>query len=421
MTYDIALETWEHAKILTNRLDIATVINDGQLYCAGGVILTAPSDPNQIPDILEFDIVEIIDANTLELIDSAHLSIPRNGISAVSIGTKILFAGGENTDFYFDGDGNFMGVQSTVYKRIDIYDTATNTWSIDSLSEARSSMGHAVWGDKAYFAGGFKGGITGSEETSNRVDIYDASTDTWSTAELAQARAKIAGVASNGKIYFAGGVTETNTTSALIDVYDAATESWDELVGLSAPRASVKASATAQNVFFSGGEAFSVLPLSNIGLGPNNSPIVDIYHIPTDTWDTYEMEENRVSHVALSTDNQLFIVGGADRNSSNETIFHSTMLVFEDIINSTAQSSVPEVSIQSFPNPVQDDLFIKNNNDKTLSVSLVDILGKKWMEGELTNSTTHWNVSELPSGIYFLTKETANQERINISQKIIKK
>lgn len=418
MTYDIASETWEHAKLLTSRYDIAPALNDERLFCAGGLI-PMPSS-NQFPDIIESDIVEIVDVNSLELLDTAHLSIPRFALSAVAVGTKILFAGGESTDPLFN-NGNFIGFESTTFKRVDIYDTATNTWSIDSLSEARADMGHAVWGDKVYFAGGFKGGNTGSEEVSSRVDIYDASTDTWSTAELATARSRIGAVAANGKVYFAGGVHADYSPSAVIDVYDVATESWDELAALSQARGLVKAGATEQNVFFTGGETFGFLPVSSIGISPDNSSVVDIYHIPTDSWDTYEMDETRVHHETLATDNQLFIVGGIHRPMNSMPVINSTMLIFNDMVSSTNESLINQVAVQCYPNPVIDNLIIQKEDAAPLQVALVDVQGKIWMEGNLTQSKTDWDVSELPTGTYFLTTTSVNQERINVVQKIIKK
>ena len=74
--------------------------------------------------------------------------------------------------------------------RADIYDISTGTWTIAQLSQARQDMGVAVLGNKIFFAGGivprvgppYGCYITNSGDTRrSEIDIYDASTNTWST------------------------------------------------------------------------------------------------------------------------------------------------------------------------------------------------------------------------------------------------
>jgi hypothetical protein len=62
---------------------------------------------------------------------------------------KIYFPGGSRD---FGLTGGFSGGIS--YKRIDIYDAISDSWSIDSLSRDRLKMGNIIADNKLYCAGG---------------------------------------------------------------------------------------------------------------------------------------------------------------------------------------------------------------------------------------------------------------------------
>ncbi|MEM6699916.1 MAG: kelch repeat-containing protein, partial [Bacteroidota bacterium] len=158
--------------------------------------------------------IEIYNATTGASVTIATLSVARVELSAVAVGDQVLFAGGIAAD-----DTGINEVFSTV----DIYDINTQTWTQAELSEARGGMAHAVLGDKVYFAGGYKG----NGQVSNVVDVYDASTGTWTTDVISVGRAFYGGgIAFNDKVYFAGGLLANETTTALIDVYDPSTDTW---------------------------------------------------------------------------------------------------------------------------------------------------------------------------------------------------
>ena len=123
----------------------------------------------------------------------------RAGIAAAALPNqgKILLVGGYNGANY--------------YNIIDVYDSATGqiTTSPKTLSLARSGCSVAVSQNLAFFAGGItaKSGSTPSFSytTSNVIDIYNAGTDVWSTAQLSKARAGIISFVINGNVIFLGG------------------------------------------------------------------------------------------------------------------------------------------------------------------------------------------------------------------------
>jgi len=171
--------------------------------------------------------------------DNPQLSHFRVGAAIASVGNKILFAGG--------GDG-FGDNQSS---RVDIYDASSDTWTAESLSVERQGLVAATIGDKVLFAGGFGYPDGNNWGEFNIVDIYNNSNDSWSIATLSQARMDIAATSAGNKVYFAGGRNGINV-SKTIDIYDAATNSWS-VSSLQQPRTDMANIADNSKIFWAGG------------------------------------------------------------------------------------------------------------------------------------------------------------------------
>jgi len=193
---------------------------------------------------------------------TAELSLARNDMAAVSCENKIFFGGGENGD----GTSNVAAV--------DIYDASSNTWSAASLSEPRHDVAGASVGNKVFFAGG--------GDISAKVDIYDISTNNWSTALLSEARRRPIAVTVNNKIYFAGGeagLTSPNLgnywiPSNRIDIYDANTNSWSTS-SMIERKENQAAIAVGNKIYWAGGIK------GDFGTSYNNSCTVEIRDVMT--------------------------------------------------------------------------------------------------------------------------------------------
>jgi N-acetylneuraminic acid mutarotase len=150
---------------------------------------------------------------------------------------KIFIAGGGTW-----GDGFYT-------ERVDIYNASNNTWSISALSEARAATVGISAGNKVLFAGGIS-----SHDWSNTVDIYDDSINGWTTATLTERRGYINAVVGGNKIYFVGGARNDGQYVALdrIDEYDMTTGSWS-MSSLREPLVGLAAIAAGNKVFFAGG------------------------------------------------------------------------------------------------------------------------------------------------------------------------
>ena len=87
---------------------------------------------------------------------------------------------------------------------VDIFDSQSNLWTVDALSEPRHAMGSCSFDNLVFFAGGVSG--VGSKTVySNVVDVYDVLRQQWSVHHLSKPRAYLAAAAFNGTVYFGGG------------------------------------------------------------------------------------------------------------------------------------------------------------------------------------------------------------------------
>ena len=79
--------------------------------------------------------------------------------------------------------------------------------SVAELSARRYEFAAASLAGKLYFAGGNPGDGHGDPTAGARVDVFDAATRAWTTAELPTARDRLAAgaIASRGIVCFGGG------------------------------------------------------------------------------------------------------------------------------------------------------------------------------------------------------------------------
>jgi N-acetylneuraminic acid mutarotase len=162
----------------------------------------------------QYAAVDIYDVNDHSW-QRVSLSQARTNMAIVACENKIFFAGGNQNDFWYD--------------IVDIYDITTNTWTVAHLSEPKCKLAAASIGDKVFFAGGIT--EDGWNET-NRVDIYDISDDSWSFTDLTEPKIGLSTVTAYNKIYFAGGWDYLSgfhnpmIPLKTVDIYDASSDSW---------------------------------------------------------------------------------------------------------------------------------------------------------------------------------------------------
>jgi Kelch motif len=87
-------------------------------------------------------VIDVFDPSTNSTASMKRVNSGRYGIAVAAVGKKVLFAGGR-----LDAGANPVS-------RVDIYDVTTETWSTAALSIPRYWMAVGVLGNKAFFAGG---------------------------------------------------------------------------------------------------------------------------------------------------------------------------------------------------------------------------------------------------------------------------
>jgi hypothetical protein len=207
-------------------------------------------------------------------------------VRATSVGNLALFAGGLANG----------GVSSVV----DIYNVSSNTWTTASLSQARVYLAATSVGNLAFFAGGgtfANGGQIGGY--SSLVDIYNASSNTWTTASLSQPRRELTATSVGDLALFAGGLSvgAAPTYFSIVDIYNASSNSWTT-ASLSQARDILAATSLGDLAFFAGGE------------NGTDSSVVDIYNASSNTWTTASLSQPRQALAATSVGGLAFFAGG---------------------------------------------------------------------------------------------------------------
>jgi hypothetical protein len=178
---------------------------------------------------------------------------------------------------------------STYSNRADIYNLTTNTWSTAQLS---STGGYSfTLGNKIYFynTGGY--------------EVYDAALNSWSLLPVSNTimeRGPTITAAGN-KIFFAGGLITNDSASARIDIYDVLSNSWSS-AALSEGRTGMSTIAVGNKVFFAAGYK----KWNPIDYPDDPSSKMDIYDLSTNTWSVSQMPQAGFGYNVATLAEQVF-------------------------------------------------------------------------------------------------------------------
>ncbi|MBL7752093.1 MAG: hypothetical protein JNN29_11970 [Chitinophagaceae bacterium] len=220
-----------------------------------------------------------------QLVPVGTLSQQRHVGAVATVGTKIFFAGGRFPPL--SPGPNFSS-------RVDIYDISTNSWSTTELSQPRWGLTAVTSGNRVYFAGGTatqtQAGTTVSQ--TKRIDVYDNLTGLWSTMEMPRA-GHFSSIAFGSKLFFAGG--------SAIDIYDVNDNAWTAKT-LSQPRYLIATANVQGKLYFSGGA-------STIS-GTNPFAQIDIFDPSSGSWSVSAMSEPKYGIVSVGLRGKVMWAGG---------------------------------------------------------------------------------------------------------------
>ena len=229
-----------------------------------------------------------------------NLSEAKTQMGAASLGNKAYFGGGTNMFGYYQSD-------------VEIYDLKTESWTNSSLSFARQFPAGVSCGSKVFFAGGVRFPIVGTPVVYDIVDIYDTITQQWTVEYLSAPRFGISAVAKGNTVLFAGGADlENGTVSDVVDIYDIETGTWTTAT-LSLARSSMSNVVVGNLAIFAGGFDLQ-----------NCTDRVDIYNFFTNTWTTETLSLARFFSAAAVVGTKVIIAGGmtipTDSTSSSDRV-----------------------------------------------------------------------------------------------------
>jgi N-acetylneuraminic acid mutarotase len=218
-TYEYDLSSWSPKKpIPTYRGDFALATHQNKIYCIGGRTNSGPSAAN-----------EVYDPVSDSWQSRAEMPTPRHGLDANVVNGKIYLISGlvpwndfpnVNIDVY------------TTYKLtnvIEVYDPSTDTWTTKSpIPNAAAYYASAVVNNKIYIVSEHH--TEKSIEPEALTQIYDPETDSWSTGSSPPFSVDMAGGATVAgvtpqRVYVIGG-RQSGMEVAYNQAYNPQIDSW---------------------------------------------------------------------------------------------------------------------------------------------------------------------------------------------------
>ncbi len=202
---------------------------------------------------------------------TAKLSEPRSFLASATNGEKVIFAGGFKS--------NILGGSN----KIDIYNTTTNSWTTDSLSKAYLRVGSAVLGDKVY--------LTCYSQSESNLEIINLNTLEKNVIKIPNQEAFKAITINANKVFLAGGL--------YVDIYDIAINKWTEYE-LPEERYARTPASVGNKVLFAGGAIENNFIINK----------VEIFDIVSQKWSTAKLSQERNDIAAIIVGNKVYFGGG---------------------------------------------------------------------------------------------------------------
>jgi N-acetylneuraminic acid mutarotase len=224
----------------------------------------------------------------------APMPTARESLAACAVDGKIYVFGG------FQGSADFA---IDTHER---YDALTNSWStMPPMPTAREEPEAAVVDGKCYLIGGRVANLINSARSLDVVEVYDPTTNSWSTrAPMLSPRYAHSVAVVDGKIYVMGGTPDQALVSQSMEVYDPATDTWTELAPMTTRRALHAATAARGKIYVMGGTTDGEF---------TRYASMEIYDPATDTWsDGPAMPMGKFSLTAETANGRIYAIGGAD-------------------------------------------------------------------------------------------------------------
>ncbi|MFT4541318.1 MAG: hypothetical protein ACI835_003779 [Planctomycetota bacterium] len=206
------------------------------------------------------------------------LAEPRFDMASGTAGDMVFFAGANN---HAD--------------TILLYSPQTRQWSVSFMSEGRNCPNNSICTDASTL---IVGGFLANGSCSDRADIYDVSSQAWSSFALSHPRCFVAMAEAGNEILIAGG--NSGQRSPVVDIYNQTTQAW-RTDSLSVSRRGIAAAGVGQFAVFAGGY-----------VGNTAVDTVDIYDSVSGSWSTASLSQPAAVLTSTSSDQRAYFVSGRD-------------------------------------------------------------------------------------------------------------
>lgn len=363
--------------------------------------------------------------NTLSDQWSSIASVPdtegRIAASATGLNGKIYLIGGYKV---------FANCNEFTSPRVDIYDPATDTWSLgDSMITPVDDHVQAIWRDSIIVT------VSGWSQNTNtrRVQLYDTYLDQWSLSN------DIAGPGLFGQAGAIWGDTLMYTDGVRISGnFTLINALWQGVIQNGDPTNIVWTNqgqhpgpkiyrgggfAFANRIVFTGGtdNAYNI-----DGIGYNNQPSVESgrtwgYNLLTGLYEEYARNPDSVMDVRQVVQvehNKFYVIGGME---AGQTVTDKvSVFVIDSVITGVKSGQPGGFNMEIGPHPIQVDdcLQIRLPQGTAMQMRVADALGREvagWQTagGEMDFCPSQWNLNP---GIYFIS---AQNEAIRLTRRLV--
>jgi N-acetylneuraminic acid mutarotase len=316
----------------------------------------------------------------------------REGLGVAVVNGKIYAIGGLNND--------------TNLAVNEEYDPATDIWKTkEPMPTARSGFAIAAYQSKIYVIGG----TTGTSDASGFTDkneVYDPATDTWETmVSMPTPRADLCASVVNGSIYLIGGKEywegSLNHELNVTEVYDPTTDTWTTAASMPIPVFGYASAVVDGKIYVMGGTRQFLESWTNLETVGSNQ----VYDVQNDTWSIGTDLSSVRSYAAaaatsgLTAPKRIYIVGGF-----NEVGYSTSAVNVYDVENKAWSPGASMITARR-------NLALAVVNDVLYAIGGFD--GDNWLRAN--EAYTPFGYGTVPPALQVLAPENRTYASNNVS------
>ncbi|EXG86229.1 hypothetical protein K413DRAFT_3054 [Clostridium sp. ASBs410] len=284
--------TWKTGEPMpTSRSSFAYANIGKKIYCAGGLITTTNSNATNV--------LEIYDTENKYWMTGKPMPESLYMMGSVAVGNEFYCLGGADA--------------TSISNRIYIYDTTTNIWRVSpyTLPTARGALRCCYVDGKIFCVGGIIDRTAQSWVFTDKVEILDLASGTWSTGCPLPVKLGFGCLHhNNGLLYWlSGGHTSGTINSKKSYIYDIVNDHWTEGTDLPSNQIHYASDVCDEKIYIIGGTNYDTMQHQNTFLS---------YDINNDTYIALpSMPTIRTACGGVIVGNKIYVIGGTNEKLSN--------------------------------------------------------------------------------------------------------